>query len=357
MLLAFIGAVAFTIGTSFYCSLLEALILSTTTAEIEDLKKRKPRKGAKLEELKADISDTISAILTLNTISNTAGTALVSGLAVIMWGNAIVGIITGGMTIGVLIFSEVIPKNLGFVYRTTLHPWVVRPLGILRWLMSPITYLTNLSVRLVVKDNVEEDPDADEKEIILLAEKGAKEGRLTSGESDMVTNALKLDDVLVSEIMTPRVVVTAIEKSLTVDEVFRASPHIPFARIPVYDEDLDNVVGVIRRRDLLRQKADDHDLVKISDIMDEVQFVPETVTAYTALQTVLRTHQQLLAVVDEFGSLAGVVTMEDIMEYILGREIFEKDDVAIDMRELARNEHSKTNDPLTHQEQASKDAD
>ena len=196
MLLAFIGAVAFTIGTSFYCSLLEALILSTTTAEIEDLKKRKPRKGAKLEELKADISDTISAILTLNTISNTAGTALVSGLAVIMWGNAIVGIITGGMTIGVLIFSEVIPKNLGFVYRTKLHPWVVRPLVILKWLMSPITYLTNLSVRLVVKDNVEEDPDADEKEIILLAEKGAKEGRLTSGESDMVTNALKLDDVL-----------------------------------------------------------------------------------------------------------------------------------------------------------------
>ena len=91
--------------------------------------------------------------------------------------------------------------------------------------------------------------------------------------------------------------------------------------------------------------------------MNEVQFVPETVTAYTALQTVLRTHQQLLAVVDEFGSLAGVVTMEDIMECILGREIFEKDDVAIDMRELARNENSKTNDPLTHEEPISQDTD
>ncbi len=357
MLLAFIGAVAFTIGVSFYCSMMEALILSTTTAEIEDLKNRKPQIGAKLEAFKTDLSNTISAILTLNTIANTAGTALVSGMAVIMWGNAIVGIITGAMTLGVLIFSEVIPKNLGVVYRTQLHPWIVRPLEALKWLMTPITFLTNLSVRLVVKDDAETDPDADEKEIILLAEKGAKEGRLTAGESDMVTNALKLDDVLVSSIMTPRVVVTAIEKSLTVDEVFRASPNIPFARIPVYDEELDNVVGIIRRRDLLKQKADDHDLVKISDIMDEVHFAPETVTAYTALQIVLKTHQQLLVVVDEFGSLAGVVSMEDIMEYILGREIFEKDDVAIDMRELARNEHSKSNDPLTHEESAYKDLD
>ncbi len=350
MLVAFIGAVAFTIGASFYCSMMEALILSTTVAEIESLKNNRPKKGEQLEKLKVDLPDTISAILTLNTIANTAGTALVSGLAVIMWGNAIVGIITGAMTLGVLIFSEVIPKNIGVHYRTQLHPWSVRPLVILKFLMAPITYMTNLSVRLVVKEEASQDPDAEEKEIILLAEKGAKEGSLTSGESDMVTNALKLDDVLVSEIMTPRVVVTALEKSLTVGEVFSRSPHLQFARIPIYDEELDNVVGIIRRRDLLKQKADDHDDVAISDIMDEVRFVPETVTAYSALQTILKSHQQLLAVVDEFGSLAGVVTMEDIMEYILGREIFEKDDVAIDMRELARNEHSRANDPLTHEE-------
>ncbi len=350
MLVAFIAAVAFTIGASFYCSMLESLILSTTVAEIEDLQNRRPRKGRKLENLKVDLPNTISAILTLNTIANTAGTAIVGGLAVIMWGDAVIGIITGGMTLGVLIFSEIIPKNLGVVYRSQLQPWVVDSLVILRFAMSPVTYMTNMSVRLVVKGDIDQDPDADEKEIILLAEKGAKEGSLTTGESDMVTNALKLDDVLVSEIMTPRVVVTAMEKSLSVDDVFKKSPHIPFARIPVYDEELDNVVGVVRRRDLLTQIADDNYNVKLSDIMDEVRFVPETVTAYSALQTILKSHQQLLAVVDEFGSLAGVVTMEDIMECILGREIFEKDDVAIDMRELARNENSEKNDPLTHKE-------
>ncbi len=350
MLVAFVGAVAFTIGASFYCSMMESLILSTTVAEIENLKNKRPKKGEKLENLKVDLSNTISAILTLNTIANTAGTAIVGGLAVIMWGDAVIGIITGAMTLGVLIFSEIIPKNLGVVYRSQLHPWVVDSLVVLRVLMAPVTYMTNMSVRLVVKGEVDQDPDADEKEIILLAEKGAKEGSLTTGESDMVTNALKLDDVLVGEIMTPRVVVTALEKSLTVDDVFKKTPHIPFARIPVYNEELDNVVGVVRRRDLLTQIADDNDDVKLSDIMDEVRFVPETVTAYSALQTILKSHQQLLAVVDEYGSLAGVVTMEDIMEYILGREIFEKDDVAIDMRELARNENSVANDPLTHKE-------
>ena len=190
MLLAFIGAVAFTIGASFYCSLMESLILSTTVAEIEGLKKSRPRKGAKLEHLKIDLPNTISAILTLNTIANTAGTALVGGLAVIMWGNAVIGIITGTMTLGVLIFSEIIPKNLGVVYRTQLHPWIVDSLVILRILMTPITYMTNASIKLVVKGDIETDPDADEKEIILLAEKGAKEGSLTSDESDMVTNAL-----------------------------------------------------------------------------------------------------------------------------------------------------------------------
>ena len=109
-------------------------------------------------------------------------------------------------------------------------------------------------------------------------------------------------------------------------------------------------MGIVRRRDLLTQIADDNDDVRLVDIMDDVRFVPETVTAYSALQSMLKSHQQLLAVVDEFGSLAGVVAMEDIMESILGREIFEKDDVAIDMRELARNENSEANDPLTHKE-------
>ncbi|EDY83005.1 CBS domain pair protein [Verrucomicrobiia bacterium DG1235] len=338
MIIQFAAAVAFTISVSFICSMLEALILSTTTADIESLKKRNPKKGELLESHKTELSDTISAILTLNTIANTAGSALVGALATQIWGSTVLGWVTGLLTLSILIFSEIIPKNLGVTYRVQLQSWVVQPLRWMKITLWPATSLTNFSVRFVVKEDQTADDSSNEEEIILLAEKGAKDGTLTSSESDMVTNALKLDDEMVSAIMTPRVVVTALEKVLTIGDVFRTYPNIPFARIPVYDEEIDQIVGIVRRRDLLKYVAEDQDRVRLHEIMHEVFFVPETVTVAAALQTVLKKHQQLLIVVDEFGSMAGVITMEDIMEYILGREIFEKDDVAIDMRELARTE-------------------
>ncbi|MEM9160849.1 MAG: CBS domain-containing protein, partial [Verrucomicrobiota bacterium] len=214
--------------------------------------------------------------------------------------------------------------------------------------------LTGFSVKLLMKEAQalkEQDNDEDE-EIILLAEKGAKDGTLTSSESDMVTNALKLDDVLVTEIMTPRTVVYALEKNLSIGQLFSQQSNIEFARIPVYEDDIDNIVGVVRRRDILRHKADDQDHIALTEIMSEARFVPETITVANALQTALKTHQQILIVVDEFGSMAGVISMEDIMECILGREIFETDDKAIDMRELARHEGKKTADALAKEEKS-----
>ncbi|MBC2605300.1 CNNM domain-containing protein [Pelagicoccus albus] len=339
MIIQFVLAVSFTIGVSFVCSMLEALILSTTIADIESLKKRLPKKGELLERHKTDLSDTISAILTLNTIANTAGSTIVGALAAQIWSSAVLGWVTGLLTLSILIFSEIIPKNLGVTYRVQLQPWVVSPLRWMKLALWPATSLTNFSVRFVVREEQNsEDSSSNEEEIILLAEKGAKDGTLTSSESNMVTNALKLDDEMVSTIMTPRVVVTALDNELTIGDVFRTFPNIPFARMPVYNEDIDQIVGVVRRRDLLKYVAEDQDRVRLNEIKDEVHFIPETVTVAAALQTILKTHQQLLVVVDEFGSMAGVVTMEDIMEYILGREIFEKDDVAIDMREFARSE-------------------
>lgn len=352
MIYAFAFAAAFTVGVSFICSMLEALILSTTIADIESLKKRRPPKGLLLEKLKTDLSDTISAILTLNTVANTAGSALVGALATEIWGSGIVGWVTGILTLTILIFSEIIPKNLGVTYRTQLHPWVVSPLRWMKIALWPATTFTNLSVRFVVKEDQKADDSSNEEEIILLAEKGAKEGTLTSSESNMVTNALKLDDEMVGGIMTPRVVVTALEISLTIGDVFETYPNIPFARLPVYDEEIDQIVGIVRRRDLLKHIAEDQESVRLRDIMNEVYFVPETVTVAAALQTILKRHQQLLVVVDEFGSMAGVVTMEDIMEYILGREIFEKDDVAIDMREFARKEARGRNSAMTTEERS-----
>jgi len=176
----------------------------------------------------------------------------------------------------------------------------------------------------------------EEEEIILLARKGAKEGSLSNNESDLVTNALRLDDVHVRDIMTPRTVVTAFEEDMTVEKVFDMHPNVPFARVPIFAETIDSVTGIVRRRDLLQAAAEDKDEVVIKELAQEVVFVPENASADKALRLLLAQHSQLVVVADEFGSTVGVLAMEDIIESILGQEIFEHDDIAVDMRELAR---------------------
>lgn len=339
----FATAITLTLGISFMCSLMEALILSTNVSEIESLKKTRPKRGEILEQLIGNLEGTISSILTLNTIANTLGSIAIGAIAIELYGQAWLGLISAGMTLGILFFSEVIPKNLGVVYRITLQPHVVYPLLWMGYVLRPITYVCNALVRLVITSPPEKT-DSDE-EIILLAEKGAMEGSLSRSESSIIANALSLDDVRVHEIMTPRTVITSFSRTSTVGEVFEQYPNIPFARIPVYQDSLDHVVGLVRRRDLLKAVANDLEKDPVTTHMHEIHFVPETATAAQALQEFLKTHQQLVVVVDEFGSTAGVLTIEDVMEHLIGREIFEKDDVAVDMRELARARLKKNAKP------------
>ncbi|MBC8012227.1 MAG: HlyC/CorC family transporter [Burkholderiales bacterium] len=327
-------AILLTCGVSFVCSLWEAMILSTTVGEIEALKSRRPKKGAALERLKTRLDETSSGILTLNTIANTLGSVIVGGLATRLYGNAALGIVSAGMTVCILVFAEVIPKNLGVTHRRKLLPPLVYPLAFMVKLLRPITFLCGVLVRFFV-GAAPADEGAGE-EIRLLAERGARHGTLSLSESSIITNALRLDEVRVSSIMTPRNVVTALRQSTTIGEVLRDTPNISFGRMPVYGRHLDDIVGIVRRRDLLKAKANDQDTDPVAKYMQEAQFVPETVTAAEALRLFLEYHQRLLIVVDEFGSTSGVLSMEDVMETLLGREIFEKDDVAVDMRELAR---------------------
>lgn len=333
-MLSLLLAVLITCGASFICSLWEAMILSTTVGEIEALKNLRPRRGLALERLKTRLEETSAGILTLNTIANTLGSVVVGGLATQLYGDAILGVVSAGMTVGILVFSEVIPKNLGVVHRKQLQPMMVYPLAFVVRALRPITFVCGLIVRFFV-GKAPADSTAGE-EIRLLAERGARHGTLSQSESNIITNALRLDEVRVSSIMTPRNVVTALRQHATVGEVFHESPNLPFGRIPVYGRNLDDIVGIVRRRDLLKAKAADHDADPVSKHLQTAHFIPATVTAAEALRLFLEYHQRLLIVVDEYGSTTGVISMEDVMETLLGREIFEKDDVAVDMRELAR---------------------
>ena len=331
---ALIVAIVFTIGVSALCSVLEAMILSTTTSEIESLKKQKPKLGELLERFRNDLEETTSAILSLNTIANTLGATLVGGLAANLFGEHKLIYFSLGMTIGILIFSEVIPKNIGVIYRDGIQSLLIRPLQLIRIFMRPVSRLCKIAVYLVVPKRLTQDISDDD--IRFLAEKSEKDGNLTRDERDIISNALSLDETQIDEIMTPRTVVTAIEQSQSIKEVFESEPNLPFARIPVYKNSIDTITGVVRRRDLLKSKADDNDHLLVSDLMQEPIFVLGSRTAADALQLFLRKNQQLAIVLDEYGSVEGVITMEDVIEHILGREIFEVDDVAIDMREFAK---------------------
>ncbi len=210
----------------------------------------------------------------------------------------------------------------------------------MRRALLPITYICNLVVRLFIRGTPEVHHS--DEEILLLAERGAQQGTLTKSESSIIANALSLDNVRVSTIMTPRTVVTALRRNASVSDVFREFPSLPFGRMPVYGKNIDDIVGFVRRRDLLKAKANDQDGVLVEQLMSETHFIPETVAVAQGLQLCLKVHTKMLVVVDEFGATAGVLTMEDIIEHILGREIFEKDDMAVDMRELARSQQLRT---------------
>lgn len=181
--------------------------------------------------------------------------------------------------------------------------------------------------------------DSDEEEIILLAKKGAQKGTLTDEESKLVANALRLNNLQVHEIMTPRTVVLALDQALTVEKVFRMHPNVPFARIPLYRENIDHICGIVRRRDLHRAMVEEMPDKSLKELSQEAIFVPENASVDKALRLLLAEHCQLSVVVDEFGSVAGVLAMEDIIESIIGQEIFEPDDMAVDMREFAKRKH------------------
>jgi CBS domain containing-hemolysin-like protein len=332
---ALIAAIVLTLTVSAICSLLEAFILSTTIAEIEGFKKQHPQAGVLLEKYKIGIDETSSAILTLNTIANTAGATVVGALAAQVLESTSLGFLSAGMVLGILFFSEIIPKNLGVAYRKNLQLYLVYPITVIRWAMSPLSYFAKKMLTMIMPTSLPTEAEQEE-EIRLLAERSAQSGALSDNERDLISNALSLDDISVESIMTPRTVVTFLKESLTVEEVCNEFKNIPFARIPVYKETIDEIAGVVRRRDILEANGEGRGQTTLHELKGDALFIPETASGLQALQLFMKKHQQIGLVVDEYGSTAGVITMEDIVEHLLGDEIYEESDMAVDMRELAK---------------------
>ncbi len=329
-------------------SLLHGVVTHSTHAETEELKRRHPFAGEVLEKCREDRDNMLAALDTLF-IATVGFSSALAGLAVGFritcggttpgeWPAWVAGL--SALALGTVLFSlitDLIPRKLGAHARLFLQPRVGTILRLVRLTGRPVRRFARLLDRFAPAP----DPtvDVSDEEIRQLASRRAREGKLTEEESTLVSNAVRLDDIPVKQILTPRPVVTSLDAAWTIGEVFRLFPNLPHGRFPVYEGSSDKIVGLARRRDLLKAKAEDRDAVRVRELKCSAHYVPENATVGAALHDLVRNHEQLAVVVDEFGNFSGVVTLEDIFESLLGMEIFEKDDVAVDMRELA---HART---------------
>ncbi|MBG0775629.1 MAG: HlyC/CorC family transporter [Desulfovibrionaceae bacterium] len=322
---------------SGFCSVAEAVLYSVPWTRIEQLRKEGRASGRILQELRQDIERPISAILTLNTIANTAGASIAGAAAVKVFGSAALGVFAGIFTFAILIFSEILPKTVGVAYCRTLAPALARPIRILVRVSLPVILLTSLFARAVRPKH--KGPYTTEDDIRALVSMTRRHGVIEPYEEQAIKNILGMDTKTVQQIMTPRTVVFSLPASMTVAQAHALERFLHHSRFPVYGEGgSEDIIGLVFRRAILEALAQDRHGTPISDLLRPVRFVPENLTLDRLLPMFIETRTHLFAVLDEYGGLSGIVTLEDLVEEILGTEIMDETDTVEDMQEYAREQ-------------------
>ena len=297
------------------------------------MEKQNPAKGKIWQKLKTDDSiKPLTAILTLNTIAHTMGAAGVGAEVQKIYGEDSLTIASIFLTLAVLILSEIIPKTLGSTYYKSLANISGRLLSSLTYLMTPI-FIPILWLKKMLPQAEKSVVTRDE--FAVLADLGEEEGTLEEDEETVIHNLLKLREVPVEDIMTPRVVMTAFPTSWTIQNVLEDTPILRFSRIPVYETDMDDIKGYVIRSEILMAASKDKWGLSISELLKPLLKIKSDSNVDAALDMFLDNKEQIAVVSDEFGGTAGLLTMEDVIETLLGEEIVDELDEVEDMRELA----------------------
>ncbi len=325
---------------SAFCSIAEAVLYSVPWSLIERLSKAGKPSGRLLAGLRKKIKEPISAILTLNTVAHTAGAAVAGAIAARLYGEEHLVYFSLIFTVIILVFSEILPKTIGVVYAKTLAPPLAKPLVGLIWLFKPAIWMTNWLVQFV--EHKKPGPTSSEEDLLAAISLTRRSGAIKPYEERFMNNILSLDNKIVKDVMTPRTVIFSLPSHLTVSEVREIKTTWPNSRIPVYeDDDPEDIIGLVYRRDVMEALADDRDDLPINKLMKQVYFVVETMTLDKVLVRFLESRVHLFVVLDEYGGLAGVVSLEDVLEEMLGNEIVDETDQIVDMREFARQQRAK----------------
>lgn len=324
------------VSISFVCSVLESVLLSVNMSYISVLEKEKPKVGKLLRWHKENINKSIAAILILNTVANTLGAAAVGAQAATIFGHESVFYVSVVLTFAILYFSEIIPKTIGAIYWKELAPLSAKIIKIFIWITYPIILTT-----LFLTDKIssgKEDPHSLTKEELLesmLMSEG--DGVIDEKESDYIENVLRLAEVKVLDILTPRSVVFALDQNLTIREVIETQPEIfKFSRIPIYQDSIDNVTGIVLIKNLFKHGLLKDDLITLKEIKYNIFSINENIRVAKALDLFITKKEHMFLVLDKYDQTEGIVTLEDCIETILGVEIVDESDTTDDMRALAK---------------------
>ena len=335
LLIFLFGALA----VSFLCSLLESTLLSTPLSYVTMREDEGYRPAKTFKKYKTDSSRPIAAILSLNTIANTLGAAGVGAQATLVFGSKWFGLISVMTTILILVFSEIIPKTIGTNYWKSLMGLVTPILKVLVTIMFPIVIVVEFLTKLITPK--ESDTSVSREEVSAMANVAEEGGDLEEDENTIIQNLINMDEVTAEDAMTPRVVCAIASENMTVKNFYKDKSFRHHSRIPVYADNDEYITGYILRMDALQLMAEDKYDVPLSTIRRDIASFQDTTPLDQIWDEMLGKDEQIAVVIDEYGSFQGILTLEDVIETLLGSEIVDEKDTVRDMQQLARDRWKK----------------
>ena len=332
---------------SFACSLLESVLLSVSISFINMKEAEGHRRAAALKKFKEHIDKPLAAILSFNTVANTVGAAGVGAQAVVVFENVPLGIISGLLTLLILVFSEIFPKTMGSRFHRNLAMRIVLPLQCMIFIAYPFVLLSKLMSKLMGSDSNE--ATVSREEVSAMMDIATDEGEFEMKENKIIQNIMRLETIKVEDIMTPQIVVLTASEDLTVKAYYRNKSYLNYSRIPVYENDNEDIItGYVLQKTVLDHLANDDFSVKLKDLRRNIVMAKEGLSITTLWETLLEEKEHIALIVDEYGSFAGIVTLEDIIESILGLEIVDETDSEVDMQQYARKKWQERSEKYKH---------
>lgn len=327
-----------TMGISFLCSLLESVLMSTPISFITMKEDEGDKNASLFMKMKMDPDRPLSAILSLNTIANTLGAAAVGHQATLLSGDHWFGIISAVMTLLILVFSEILPKSIGTKHWKDML-WLSKIMQFLVYILYPLVWVID-KLHNSISD---EEPDTaiSREEVSAMANIGEEEGVLDNSENKVIQNIIKLDDIKAYEIMTPRVVAAIAPENMTLRQFYKQEDLSHNSRIPVYADSPEFITGYIMRNDVLENLAEDKFDTRLRSIKRKIAAFHEETSVSDVWESLLNTKDQIALIIDDYGCFQGILTLEDIIETILGMEIIDENDTITDMQQYARERWQK----------------